>query len=414
MKNVKEFTTKIEGEAWSNALDRAFNKKKKDIKVDGFRKGTVPKDVYIKKFGIEVLFMDAVDECINYAYHKIIDDNKLNPVCEPKVDIKNINKDEVEFAFTVIERPEVKLRKYKKLGVKEEKVEVSDEEVNHELGHLKEEYADVVELTEGKVEEGFTAVINFKGVVDGKELDGGSGENYPLEIGSHTFIPGFEEGLVGMSIGEEKVLKLKFPEDYVENLKGKDVEFTVKVTGLKKRVLPEMNEEFYKDLGYENVKTEEELKEEIKKHLLEHKKADAENKYIDELLKKAVETLEVEINPEITEAELNRMVDEYRNRLQMQGLSFEQYLAYLKTNIEDFKKQITPEAEYRIKVRYLLEEISKKENIEATDEEVKAEIKRISEMYGVTEDDVINMIGGEEVIKADLKMRKAIDIIKEN
>lgn len=216
--------------------------------------------------------MDAVDECINDAYHKIIDDNKLNPVCEPKVDIKNINKDEVEFAFTVIERPEVKLGKYKKLGVKEEKVEVSDEEVNHELGHLKEEYADVVELTEGKVEEGFTAVINFKGVVDGKELDGGSGENYPLEIGSHTFIPGFEEGLVGMSIGEEKVLKLKFPEDYVENLKGKDVEFTVKVTGLKKRVLPEMNEEFYKDLGYENVKTEEELKEEIKKHLLEHKK----------------------------------------------------------------------------------------------------------------------------------------------
>ena len=414
MKNVKEFTTKIEGEAWSNALDRAFNKKKKDIKVDGFRKGTVPKDVYIKKFGIEVLFMDAVDECINYAYHKIIDDNKLNPVCEPKVDIKNINKDEVEFAFTVIERPEVKLGKYKKLGVKEEKVEVSDEEVNHELGHLKEEYADVVELTEGKVEEGFTAVINFKGVVDGKELDGGSGENYPLEIGSHTFIPGFEEGLVGMSIGEEKVLKLKFPEDYVENLKGKDVEFTVKVTGLKKRALPEMNEEFCKDLGYENVKTEEELKEEIKKHLLEHKKADAENKYIDELLKKAVETLEVEINPEITEAELNRMVDEYRNRLQMQGLSFEQYLAYLKTNIEDFKKQITPEAEYRIKVRYLLEEISKKENIEATDEEVKTEIKRISEMYGVTEDDVINMIGGEEVIKADLKMRKAIDIIKEN
>ncbi len=414
MKNVKEFTTKIEGEAWSNALDRAFNKKKKDIKVDGFRKGAVPKDVYIKKFGIEVLFMDAVDECINDAYHKIIDDNKLNPVCEPKVDIKNINKDEVEFAFTVIERPEVKLGKYKKLGVKEEKVEVSDEEINHELGHLKEEYADVVELTEGKVEEGFTAVINFKGVVDGKELDGGSGENYPLEIGSHTFIPGFEEGLVGMSIGEEKVLKLKFPEDYVENLKGKDVEFTVKVTGLKKRVLPEMNEEFYKDLGYENVKTEEELKEEIKKHLLEHKKADAENKYIDELLKKAVESLEVEINPEITESELNRMVDEYRNRLQMQGLSLEQYLAYTKSNIEDLKKQITPEAEYRIKVRYLLEEISKKENIEVSDEEVKTEIKRISEMYGVTEDDVINMIGGEEVIKADLKMRKAIDIIKEN
>ena len=414
MKNVKEFKTKIEGKAWSDALDKAFNTKKKDLKVDGFRKGNCPKDIYIKKFGIETLFMDAVDNCINDAYHKILDDNKLVPVCEPKVDIKNINADFVEFVFTVIERPEVKLGKYQKLGVKKEKVEVTDEEVEHELMHLKEKYADIVELDSGKVEKGFTAVINFSGVVDGKVLEGGTGENYPLEIGSNTFIPGFEDGLIGMEIGEEKVLKLKFPEEYVENLKGKDVEFTVKVTGLKKRVLPEMNEDFFKDLGYENVKTEAELKAEIKKHLLEHKEADAENKYIDELLRKASENIEVEINPEIIENEQNRMIDDYRNNLKMQGLSLEQYLQFTKSSIEDLKKQIEPEATSRVKIRYLLEEVSKKENVEVTDEEVKEEVNRISTAYNVPENEVIDMIGGEEIIKADLKMRKAVDIIKEN
>ena len=414
MKNVKEFETKIEGKVWSDALDKAFNTKKKDLKVDGFRKGNCPKDIYIKKFGIETLFMDAVDNCINDAYHKILDDNKLVPVCEPKVDIKNINADFVEFVFTVIERPEVKLGKYQKLGVKKEKVEVTDEEVEHELMHLKEKYADIVELDSGKVEKGFTAVINFSGVVDGKVLEGGTGENYPLEIGSNTFIPGFEDGLIGMEIGEEKVLKLKFPEEYVENLKGKDVEFTVKVTGLKKRVLPEMNEDFFKDLGYENVKTEAELKAEIKKHLLEHKEADAENKYIDELLRKASENIEVEINPEIIENEQNRMIDDYRNNLKMQGLSLEQYLQFTKSSIEDLKKQIEPEATSRVKIRYLLEEVSKKENVEVTDEEVKEEVNRISTAYNVPENEVIDMIGGEEIIKADLKMRKAVDIIKEN
>ena len=414
MKNVKEFETKIEGKAWSDALDKAFNTKKKDLKVDGFRKGNCHKDIYIKKFGIETLFMDAVDNCINDAYHKILDDNKLVPVCEPKVDIKNINADFVEFIFTVIERPEVKLGKYQKLGVKKEKVEVTDEEVEHELMHLKEKYADIVELDSGKVEKGYTAVINFSGVVDGKVLEGGTGENYPLEIGSNTFIPGFEDGLIGMEIGEEKVLKLKFPEEYVENLKGKDVEFTVKVTGLKKRVLPEMNEDFFKDLGYENVKTEAELKAEIKKHLLEHKEADAENKYIDELLRKASENIEVEINPEIVENEQNRMIDDYRNNLKMQGLSLEQYLQFTKSSIEDLKKQIEPEATSRVKIRYLLEEVSKKENVEVTDEEVKEEVNRISTAYNVPENEVIDMIGGEEIIKADLKMRKAVDIIKEN
>ena len=268
MKNVKEVTIRLEKEEWTKALDKAFNNKKKDLKVDGFRKGSCPKDIYIKKFGIESLFMDAVDLSINDAYHKALEESKAVPVCESKLDITSINADGVEFKFTIIEKPEVKLGKYKALGIKKEKAKVTKEEVEHEIIHLQEHLADIVELEEGTVEEGNTAVIDFEGFVDGKKLDGGTGTNYPLEIGSHTFIPGFEEGLVGMKIGEEKELNLKFPDEYVDNLKGKDVTFKVKVTKIKKRVLPEINEEFFKDLGYEDVKTKEELENKVKEKIM--------------------------------------------------------------------------------------------------------------------------------------------------
>jgi trigger factor len=358
--------------------------------------------------------MDAVDLCINDAYKKVIDDNKIEPVCEPKVDIKNIGEKSVTYNFTVITRPEVKLGKYKKLDVKKDNVIITDEEIDKEINTLKNQYADTVEATDGEVEDGNTAVINFKGIVDGKPLEGGSGENYPLEIGSHTFIPGFEEGLVGMKINEEKELKLKFPAEYVDNLKNKDVTFTVKVIGIKKRILPELNEEFYKDLGYDDVKDEKAFRDAVKKHLLEHKNADADNKFIDELLKKASENLEVEINKEIVDEEVNRMLNQYREQLKMQGLTLEQYLAFSKSDVESLKKMMEPEATSRVKERYLLEEISAKENIMVTDEEVKTEIKRLADNYQVKEDELINMVGGEDVISYDLKMRKAINSLKDN
>lgn len=414
MKNVKEVTIRLEKEEWTKALDKAFNNKKKDLKVDGFRKGSCPKDIYIKKFGIESLFMDAVDLSINDAYHKAIEESKAVPVCEPKLDITSINADGVEFKFTIIEKPEVKLGKYKALGIKKEKVKVTKEEVEHEITHLQEHLADIVELEEGTVEEGNTAVIDFEGFVDGKKLDGGTGTNYPLEIGSHTFIPGFEEGLVGMKIGEEKELNLKFPDEYVDNLKGKDVTFKVKVTKIKKRVLPEINEDFFKDLGYEDVKTKEELEKEVEKHLTEHKEADAENKYIGELLNKAIENMEVEVNPEIIDEEINRMLNQYRDELKMQGITLEQYLEFTKTTMESLKKMMEPEAINRIKSRYLLEAIAEKEKIEITAEETKAETTAMAKKYEVSEEDLLQMIGGEDMISYDLKMRKALEVLKNN
>ena len=414
MKNVKEFEIKIKGKDWTKALDKSFTKANNNTTVEGFRKGKCPKDVFIKKFGIESLYMDAVDFVIDEAYHKCLDDNKLEPVCEPKVDIKTVSEKEVVFNFTVIEKPEVKLGKYTKLGLKKEKVEVTEEEIDNEVKALQDKFADVIEVEDGKVEKGNTAVIDFEGKVDGEVLEGGTGKDYPLEIGSNTFIPGFEDGLIGMSIGEEKVLNLKFPENYVEDLKNKDVEFKVTLKGIKKRVLPELNEDFYKDLGYDDVKTEEELRKHVKEHLLEHKNAHAEDHYIDELIKKATLNMEVEINPEIIDAEINRMINQYREQLQMQGLSLEQYLSFTKGSLEDLKNMMKPQAEERVKTRYLLEEIAKKENLEVTHDEIHAEADKMAELYNASADDIFNMIGGEEALEYDLKMRKAVDFLKNN
>ena len=414
MKNVKEIEYKIEGKNWEELLDKAFKKKSKDTQVDGFRKGNCPKDVFIKKFGIESLYMEASEMALDEAYRTAIKDNDLHPVCPGKVDITEVNEKGITYKFTIIEKPEVKLGKYTKLGIKKEKVEVTDEEVNKEIESLRNKYADVVEVTEGEVSKGDTAVIDFEGFVDGEKLDGGTAANYPLELGAGAFIPGFEDGVVGMKVGEEKELNLKFPEDYVENLKGKDVLFKVKLNSFKKRALPEINEEFFKDLGYDDVKDEAGLREEVKNHLLGHKEEDAENKYLDKLVEKAVETLEVEINPEIIEDEKERMIDDYRRELSMQGLSLEQYLEFTKGNLDTLKKNIEPQAIARIKTRYLLEAIIEKENITVTEEEVKEEIKKMAEMYGVSEEEITTHIGDNEVIGYDLKMRKALDFLKEN
>ena len=349
---------------------------------------------------------------IDDAYRKVIENNNLKPVCPGKVDISEINDNGITYKFTIIEKPEVKLGKYTKLGVKKDKVEVSDEELDKEIENLRLKYADIIEITEGAAEKGDTAVINFEGFVDGEALEGGTATDYPLELGTNTFIPGFEDGVIGMSIGEEKELNLKFPEDYVDNLKGKDVLFKVKLNLIKRRVLPELNEDFFKDCGYDNVKDATEFKEAIKKHLQEHKEHDAENKYENELIKKAVENIEVEINSEIIDSEVDRMVDNYRYELQMQGLTLEQYFEFTKGNLEDLKKNIQPQAINMLKSRYLLEAIVEKENIEVSDDEVDAEIKKMAEMYNITEEEVLTEIDNKDYIKYDLKMRKAIDVLK--
>ncbi len=413
-KNKDVVTIEIAGKDWEKALDKAFKKKVKEVKVDGFRKGSVPKNIYIEKFGIESLYMDAANDVVQDAYTKALKDSKVEPVIEPAIDVKEINEEKVVFEITITGKPEVKLGDYKNLKVKKEDVEVSKEEVDHEIEHLREQFAEIRVKEDGEVEDGDTAVIDFKGTVDGKELEGGSGENFPLEIGSHTFIPGFEEGVLGMKVGEEKDLHLKFPEDYVKDLAGKEVVFHVTLNEIKTRILPDIDEDFFKDLGYDKVTNQDELVIEVEKVIKDRKTQDADDRFLEEVLKNASENMEVDLPEEIIDDEVHRMMHQFESQLKMQGLTLDQYMEFTKMSHEDFHKNMEPEAIKRIKYRYLIEAVAEKEKIEVTDEEAEKDADEMAKNYGISKEELVNAFGGMDVLKYDSKMRKTLNFLKEN
>ena len=394
-------------------LDSAFKKKNKDIKIDGFRKGAAPKEVYLKKFKIESLYMDAVDMAVDASYKKLMEDKTIVPVCEPKLDVKSINEKECVLEFTFITAPEVILGEYKNLKIKKPAAKVTKEEINSEIEALRNKFAEIkVKEENASVCMGDTAIINFTGYVDNKVLEGGIGENYPLEIGSHTFIPGFEEGLVGLKVGEEKELQLKFPENYTEELKNKEVKFEVKVNEIKERILPELNEEFYKDLGYDDVKTKEDLEKKAEETIKTRKEAEIEDQYIEDCLAKASSNMKMDINEEILDDEIHRMIHQFEQQLQMQGLTLEQYYQFSGMTHEKMHEQMEPEAKKRVEYRYLLDAVSEKEKIEFTKDEVEAKADEMANNYGITKEELLKAYGSLEVIKYDMKMHKAIEIVK--
>ena len=413
MKNVHEIEIKLDKE-WIDALDATFKKKNKEVKIDGFRKGMASKDIYLKHFGIESLYADAVDTCIGVAYKKALEDNKLVPACEPSVDVTGISDSNVIFKFKIITKPEVTLGEYKNLKIKKEKVKVTDEEIDNQIEHMRGHMADIVVKDNGEIVNGDTAVINFEGKVDGKVVDGATGENYPLEIGSHSFIPGFEEGLVGLKKGDVKELNLKFPENYVEDLKGKDVVFTVTVNEIKTKVLPEINEDFFKDLGYEDVKTLDELKNKVKEELTHEKEHQEEEKFMDQVLETAVKNMKIELNEEIVDEEIHRMINQYAEQLKMYGMDINEYFKMTGMNEETLHAQMKPEAEKRVKYRYLLEAVAEKENIKFTEKEIEKGAEDLATKYGITKEQLIESFGSMDVVEYDMKMQKAIEILKEN
>ena len=413
-KNVHEIDVKIEGKDWESYLDKAFKKKNKDTKIDGFRKGQAPKDMFIKKFGIESLYMDAVDAAVDEAYKKALEESKVVPVVEPKLDVKSVDKDKVEFKFTIISKPEIKLGEYKKLGVKKETAKATKKEIDEEIETLRGQMAEIVVKEKGAVEEKDTAVIDFKGYVDGKELEGGTGANFPLEIGSHSFIPGFEEGLIGMKSGETKTLDLEFPKDYVKDLAGKKVKFDVTVHEIKTRKLPEINEDLYKDLGYENMKTEEEFRKEVEKVLIERKQKELDDKFLDDCLEKASNNMKVDINDEIIDDEIHRMIHDVEHKLQMQGLTIDQYYEFTGLTHEKMHEQMHDEAVKRVKLRYLIEGVAEAEKVDFTKKEVDAKAEEMANNYGITKEELLKAYGSDEIVKYDMKMHRALEIIKEN
>lgn len=410
----EKYDVKLEGKEWKDCLKHAFDKKKKDIKMDGFRKGQVPYDVYVKKMGVEALYMDAVDIAVDVLYAKLLKDEKtIIPVATPGIDIKNINHDEIEIEFTLVSAPKVELGKHTKLGIKKEEVVVTDSQIEHELHHLQEQFVEVKELDDDAViKEGNVAVIDFEGFKEGKAFKGGKGEDYSLEIGSHTFIPGFEEALVGLKKGDTKDVNVTFPENYhSEDLKGQPVIFKVTVKAVKERVLPEFNKEFFEDLNVGGVESLEDLKKYIKENMAAERSKQIEDEYLFKCLDEVVKNSKFDIPEEMTEDETNRLVKEFSEKLSYQGLKLEDYLKYINSNINDFKATLKDEANKRVGYRLIMDAIIENEKIEVSDEELESELKKTSEQYKMSVEDFLKEIGNKELFKYDLLMRKAMEIV---
>ena len=413
-KNVEEITIKVEGKEWQDALDKAFEKANKKAKIDGFRPGKAPKDVFLKKYGVESLFMDAGDLVLESAYKKVFEGKEdLELVAQPEIGLKSVNEKGIEFVFTITTKPEVKLGKYKNLNVKKASIKVTEKEIDETIEQMRARYAESVIKEDGAIENGDVAVIDFEGFKDGVAFEGGKGENYDLKIGSNTFIPGFEEQLIGMNVGETKDINVTFPSDYhAEDLKGKDVVFKVKVNEIKTVVIPEVDKDFFADLGMDDVETIDDLKANVKETIKLRKESEADNKYIDDLLAAAAKETEIDVPEVMIHEEAHRMVHQYGEQLQMQGISLEQFYKFTNSNEEALVAQMHDEAKNRVVYRLMLEEIVKVEKLEVSEEEAMKEADALAEKYQMKKDEFLKTFGGIEMIKYDLSMRKAIDVLK--
>ena len=413
--NVFEVEIKIEKDEFDKAMEKALDKKIKTASVDGFRKGHVPKDVYLKKFGKESLYMDTVDILLPDAYKRALDTNKYEPIIEPSVDLTSITSDGCTFKFTITTKPSVNIKKYKGLKIKQEDVKVLKEEVDAEINNMLKRYSEIKVKEDGAVDKGNIAIIDFEGFKDGKAFEGGKASNYSLEIGSGSFIPGFEDQLVGMKKGEEKEINVKFPDDYPSNdLKGQNATFKVKVNEIKEKIERTLDEDFFADLALEGVKDEASLRKNVEESLKGSKEVEAENKFVDALLEEIEKSTEVDIPEELVEHELHHMVEQFNEQLRMQGMDIKYYYEVTKTNEEKLKEQMKHEALKRIKYRFILEEIKSLENITVTDEEAEKEADTTAKSYGMKKEDFLKAIGGLESMKYEVEIKKVIEFLKEN
>ncbi|WP_088033121.1 trigger factor [Evansella clarkii] len=416
--NSGVLTVEVDSARVDTALDEAFKKVVKKVNVPGFRKGKVPRKMFEQRFGVESLYQDALDIILPEAYAEAIDEAGIEPVDRPDIDIEQMEKGEnLIFKATVTVKPEVELGDYKGLEVEAQDVSVSDEDVEEELKQLQERHAELVAVEEGEVQNGDTVVMDFEGFVDGEAFEGGQAENYSLEIGSGQFIPGFEEQLVGAKTGEETEVNVEFPEEYhSEELAGKPATFKVKVHDIKRKELPELDDEFAKDVN-EEVETLDELKKDLREKLQTSKEQQADAEKRDALVEKASENASVDIPEAMVNTEADRMLQEFEQRLQAQGMTLDMYYQFAQTDAEGMKAQFHDDAEKRVRMNLTLEAISEAENLEVSEEEVDQEIEKMAEMYQRSADEIkqiLAMQGGADTLKGDLKVRKAIDFLVEN
>ncbi|MBO9608572.1 MAG: trigger factor [Paenibacillaceae bacterium] len=416
-KNQGVLTVEVEAEQVASALDKAFKKIAAKINVPGFRKGKVPRGIFEAKFGVESLYQDALDILLPEAYMQAVKETGIEPVDRPEVDVQQIAKgQELKFSAKVVVKPEVALGEYKGIEVPAASDEVTEEEVEAELKQMQQRHAELVVVEEGAAENGDVTVIDFEGFLDGVPFDGGKGENHSLELGSGSFIPGFEEQVVGMAKGEDKDLTVTFPEQYqAEELQGKEVVFKVHLHEIKRKNLPALDDEFALDVS--EFETLEEYKQDIAKRLTERKaqanKREREGAAID----KAAEAATIDIPEAMIATEVESMLEEFGNRLKMQGIDMPTYFRITGQSEEQLKAQMSGDASKRVRNNLVLEAISKAEGIEATDEDVNAELEQMANTYQRTVEDVRSILtanGSLENMKHDLAIRKTVDFLLEH
>jgi trigger factor len=413
--NQGVLTVEVDAEKVNEGLDVAFKKVVKQVSVPGFRKGKVPRNLFEKRFGVEVLYQDAIDYLLPEAYAKAVEETGIEPIDRPEIDVEQIEKGKsFIFKATVQVKPEVKLGEYKGLEIEPFDTTVTDEEVDEEIKKIQERHAELVVKEEGTAELGNTVVIDFAGYVDGEEFEGGKAENYSLELGSGNFIPGFEDQLVGVKAGDEKDVEVTFPEEYhAKELAGKPAVFKVKVHEIKEKVVPELDDEFAKDVDDE-VETLVELKEKIKNRIEHDKKHQEEHHIQNSVVEKATANAEMDIPEVMVKNEIDRMIREFEQRLQMQGMNLELFYQFTGQDEAALREQMKEEAEQRVRGTLTLEAIAKEENIEPSEEDVNAELERMAEMYKMSVEDIKKVLGGTEGIKYDLKLRKTVEFLVEN
>lgn len=409
-----ELKVKINGEQWKAAQELAFKKLAKNVEANGFRKGQVPESLARKKVSSQSILMEAIDEVAGKALQEGIDKHDLWIIARPELGVENISEEEVTLTFNVTVKPEVELGEYKGLKIDKESDEVSDEDIQKELENLQARFAELVVKEDGSVENGDTAVIDFEGFKDDVAFEGGKGENYPLEIGSGSFIPGFEEQLVGMKADESKDITVTFPEDYgSKDLAGAEVVFKVTVHEIKQKVLPEIDDDLIKDAEIKDVETLDAYKQYVRENLESQKKQQVETKYENDILTKLVENSKVEIPAVMIEDEQNSMINDFSARLSAQGMKLEDYLKMMGSSIEDFKKQFEPEAKNKCEVRLVLDKIAEVEGITIEDKDIEVEYENIANRYSMEVDKVKEAIN-KDALTYDLKLQKAVEIVKEN
>ena len=415
-KNMAKLTIEVPAEELEKAIDNAYRKNRKKISVPGFRKGKVPRQMIEKMYGKEIFYEDAINELIPGAYEKALEECEEEIVSSPKIDVEQIEAGK-PFIFTaeVALKPEVRIGKYKGVKVDKIDVEVTEEEVAAELEKERGNNARNIAVEDRPVKDGDMTMLDFEGFVDGVAFEGGKGENYPLTIGSGAFIPGFEEQLVGAEIGKEVEVNVTFPENYqAEELKGKAAVFKCTVKEIKEKELPELDDEFASEVS--EFDTLAEYKEDIKKNLAEKKEKDAKNQKEDAVIDAIINDSDMEIPDAMIEAQQKQMVDDFAQRIQMQGIKMEQYFQLTGTNYDALLEQVKPQAEKRIKSRLVLEAVVAKENIEASEEEYGKETERMAEVYQMEEEKVREMLGEKEKkeIMQDLAIQKAVEFVVEN